>query len=82
MNYLECYMSKTFFKDALTVTIGGEDLLKKSVQGMRLYMNNTQLSQWGVGDTRHFYLKVDYVFNAMRNKYKGDSGVDEVIRRM
>ena len=82
MNYLECYMSKTFFKDALTVTIGGDDLLKKSVHGMRLYMNNTQLSQWGVGDTRRFYLKVNYVFNAMRNKYKGDSGVDEVIRRM
>lgn len=82
MNYLECYMSKSFLKDALTVTIGGDDLLKKSIQGSRLYMNNTKLSKWGVGDTRHFYLKVNYVFNAMRNKYKGNSGVDEVIRRM
>lgn len=82
MNYLECYLSKTFFKNTLTLTVGGNDLLKKSAQNVRIYSNNTQLSQWADGDTRRFYLKLNYVFNAMRNKYKGDSGVDEVIRRM
>lgn len=81
-NYLECYLSKSFLKDALTLTIGGQDLLKKANSVKYFYMPNSRIIQSGEGDTRKFYLKLNYTFNAMRNKYKGDSDVNEVIRRM
>lgn len=82
VHYLECYLSKSFLKDALTLTIGGNDLLKKSNSKNRIYMDNTQIFQSGYGDTRNFYLKLNYTFNAMRNKYKSDSDVNEVIKRL
>ena len=81
-HYVECYLSKSFFKDALTLTIGGQDLLKKSNDKARIYMDNTQIFKSGYGDTRYFYLNLNYTFNAMRNKYKGDSDVNEVIKRL
>lgn len=81
-HYLECYLSKSFLKDALTLTIGGEDLLKNSGNNTLFYMTNSQFVQTAKGDTRLFYLKLNYTFNAIRSKYKGSSDVNEVIKRL
>lgn len=81
-HYLETYLTKSFLHDALTVNIGGADLLYKQVPHSILNMAMSHIYQVGEGDTRQFYLKLSYQLNASRSKYKGQSAAEEVLRRL
>lgn len=83
MNHsLEAYLTKSFFKDALSLNIGGRDLLKKNNSCIRMNLQNGSLVQTGLGDTRVFYIKLNYKFNSMRNRYKGESSMEDAIQRL
>lgn len=83
MNHsLEAYLTKSFFKDALNINIGGRDLLKQNNSRIRMNLQNGSLVQTGLGDTRVFYIKLNYKFNSMRNRYKGESSMEDVIQRL
>lgn len=82
MHDLGCYASRSFLGSALNVVVGGDDLIHKAQPQVRLYMASATFKQWGEGDSRRFYVKVSYKLNAMRNKYKGGSTLDDVLRRL
>lgn len=81
-HYLETYLTKSLLHDALSINIGGSDLLKQNISSVRMNLQNGNIVQTGSGDTRVFYIKLNYKFNSMRNRYKGESTVDEVIQRL
>ena len=81
-HYTELYASRTFFGDALTVTVGGQDLLHNIKGSTLIYMENSRFLQSGQGDTRQFYVKLHYKLNAMRDKYRGKSAAEDVIKRL
>lgn len=81
-HYLETYLTKSLLHDALSINIGGSDLLKQNISSVRMNLQNGNIVQTGSGDTRAFYIKLNYKFNSMRNRYKGESTVDEVIQRL
>lgn len=79
---LNASIQRTFFHDALTVRLGGNDLLYRNGTMVILNMANSRFRQGGNGDTRNFYISLNYNFNAMRDKYKGGGALDEVLRRL
>ena len=81
-HYTELYASRTFFGDALTVTVGGQELLHNIKGSTLIYMENSRFFQSGQGDTRQFYVKLHYKLNAMRDKYRGKSAAEDVIKRL
>ena len=82
MHYTELYASRSFLNDALTVTLGCQDLLHNVGSRNLIFMENSRFLQSGEGDTRQVYLKLHYKFNAMRDKYRGKSAVEEIIKRL
>ena len=82
MHYTELYASRSFLNDALTVTLGGRDLLHNVGSRNLIFMENSRFLQGGEGDTRQFFVKLHYKFNAMRDKYRGKSAVEEIIKRL
>lgn len=81
-HYLEAYATKSFFKESLTLKMGVRDILHNVSSAARVYMSNSYFYQTGEGDTRSFYFTVSYNFNAMRDKYKGQSAVEEAVKRL
>lgn len=79
---LQAYVTKSFFHDALTLNVGGTDLLKRSMQKLWLNMAQSRFHQYGESDTRQFYIRLAYNFNAMRSKYKGGSAVEDILKRL
>ena len=81
LHYLEASLSRSFFKKSLTVRMGVRDLLYRQMN-MRLFMEKGFFEQHGQGDTRKFFVNLNYNFNAMRDRSKSKSEVESVINRM
>ncbi len=81
-HWLEAYVTKSFLQDALTVNAGCQDILHRSENRVAIDMESSRFIQGGVGDTRRFYLKMSYNFNAMRNKSRSKSEVEQTIKRL
>ena len=64
------------------MTLGCQDLLHNVGSRNLIFMENSRFLQSGEGDTRQVYLKLHYKFNAMRDKYRGKSAVEEIIKRL
>lgn len=79
---LNADITRTFLHDALTVVVGGHDLLYKQRTEAHVYAGTLILSQGGRGDTRYAYLKLSYNFNARTDKYKGQSSLEETLKRL
>ena len=82
MHYVEASVSRSFLKDQLTVNVGCEDIFHSVSQGIYTNMETSRFYQKGDGETRRFFLKINYNFNAMRNRYKSKSEVQSVIDRL
>lgn len=81
-HFLEASVSKSFLNKALTVSIGGTDLLYHNSPNVWAYFAQSRFNQGGQGDTRQFYLKLAYRFNVGRSKYKGTQAAEEAIKRL
>ena len=67
---LDISVTKSFFNDALTVELKGNDLLNRSSCNL-LRTANFQIAQNNRYDRREFVATVRYKFNATPSKYKG-----------
>ena len=68
---LDISVTKSFFNDALTVELKGNDLLNRSGDCNLLRTANFQIAQNNRYDRREFVATVRYKFNATPSKYKG-----------
>lgn len=68
---LDIAVTKSFFKDTLTVELKGNDLLNRSGDCNLLRTANFQIAQNNRYDRREFVATVRYKFNATPSKYKG-----------
>lgn len=68
---LDIAVTKSFFNDALTVELKGNDLLNRSGDCNLLRTANFQIAQNNRYDRREFVATVRYKFNATPSKYKG-----------
>ena len=76
-------LQKSWLKDALSVTVGGEDFLHKAGDNMpHIYMYRSELTQGGQYDSRKFYVTVRYRFNVQRSKYKGKGAAGDELNRL
>lgn len=81
--YIDVSLRKSFLRDALSITVGGKDLLHRmGGEGARVYMYQSTLLQDGRGDTRRFHVTVRYRFNPVRSKYKGGAAAADEMRRL
>ncbi len=81
VHYLGVALSKSFFKDALTITAKGNDLFH-SAQRVNIFMENSRLIQYDKADSRRFELTLRYKFNTSRSKYRGQSAAGSEIDRL
>lgn len=75
-------LRKSFFKEALDVTLGVSDILYKNNPLNLAYSPYMVLSMDNKFDTREVYLTVRYNFNTSKNKYKGTGAGTETLRRL
>lgn len=68
---LDIAVTKSFFNDALTVELKGNDLLNRSGDCNLLRTANFQIAQNNRYDRREFVATIRYKFNATPSKYKG-----------
>lgn len=68
---LDIAVTKSFFNDALTVELKGNDLLNRSGDSNLLRTANFQIAQNNRYDNREFVATIRYKFNATPSKYKG-----------
>lgn len=79
---LSAYVQRTLLGDALTVTLGGEDLVNRTWPTIRMDMASSRFVQFSKGDSRNVYLKLTYQLNPGKSRYKGQSSADDVIKRL
>lgn len=82
MHYVQVGVSRSFLKDQLIVNVGCEDIFHSLSQGIYTNMESSRFYQKGEGETRTFFLKINYNLNAQRNRYKSKSEVQSVIDRL
>lgn len=76
-------LQKSWLKDALSVTVGGEDLLHKAGDSLpHIYMYRSELTQGGQYDSQKVYVTVRYRFNVQRSKYKGKGAAGDELKRL
>lgn len=80
VHYLGVALSKSFFKDALTITAKGNDLFH-SAQRVNIFMENSRMIYYAKADSRRFELTLRYKFNTSRSKYRGQSAAGSEIDR-
>lgn len=78
---LNISLRKSFFDDALTVELRGNDLFHQFTQKQRIYYERLTGTQVDEFDTREFGLTLRYKFNATQRKYKGTGAGSEQRRR-
>ncbi|GAB6975605.1 outer membrane beta-barrel family protein [Prevotella falsenii] len=72
---------KTFLNDRLSVTVGVDDLFKRTANQVILYTNNLKTNVFQDFDSREVYVTLRYKFNTARSKYKGTgAGANERSR--
>lgn len=81
VHYLGVALSKSFLKDALTITAKGNDLFH-SAQRVNIFMENARMINYVKGDSRRFELTLRYKFNTSRSKYRGQSAAGSEIDRL
>lgn len=75
-------LRKSFFKEAMDVTLGMSDILYKNNPYNSAYTPYMRLSMDNKFDTREVYVTVRYNFNTSKNKYKGTGAGAETLRRL
>jgi hypothetical protein len=75
-------ITKSFFKDQLSIAVKGHDLFKGKKDGNLLYDSQMELYQLNRYDSREFELTVRYKFNSAKSKYKGTGAGDKEINRL
>ena len=75
-------ITKSFFKDQLSIAVKGHDLFKGKKDGNLLYDSQMELYQLNRYDSREFELTVRYKFNSTKNKYKGTGAGEAEINRL
>ena len=79
---LDVSISKSFWQDALTLELQGNDLLYKNWDADLLYNQKMTLLQVARRGTRNFNLTIRYKFNTTRSKYKGTGAGNSEIKRL
>lgn len=65
-------ISKSFFSDALNVTIAADDILRTGYYHFDIYGINAYMENRIYRDFQRVGVRVSYKFNATKNKYKGE----------
>lgn len=81
VHWLDVSLSKTFMKDALTVTLRGQDLLHSN-QTVNILMERSRFVQKSESDSRRFEVTLRYRFNTVRSKYKGQGAAGDELKRL
>lgn len=68
---LDLSFTKSFFNDALTLSIDGSDLLHLHKDGNHAYSDRTEIIQYNSYDTRELGITLRYNFNVAKKQYKG-----------
>ena len=81
-NRVNISVRKSFFKDALSVEIFGNDIFNGTTTVMRMYSDTYTLGQTSWQDNRNFGLTLRYRFNSAQSKYKGTGAGEAQKNRM
>jgi len=79
---LDVSISKSFWQDALTLELQGNDLLYKNWDADLLYNQKMNLLQVAKRGTRNLKLTLRYKFNTTRSRYKGTGAGNSEIKRL
>ena len=79
---LNAGINKTFFNEALTISVKGYDLLYKSWDTGIIYSDNMTFQQICRRGTRQLSIEVKYKFNVTRSKYRGTGAGDSEKNRL
>lgn len=79
---LDVSISKSFWQDALTLELQGNDLLYKNWDADLLYNQKMTLLQVARRGTRNLKLTLRYKFNTTRSRYKGTGAGNSEIKRL
>jgi hypothetical protein len=75
-------ITKSFFKDQLSIAVKGHDLFRGQKDGNLLYNQQMEFFQLNRYDSRKIELTVRYKFNSAKSKYKGTGVGDAEINRL
>lgn len=75
-------VTKSFFKERLSLTIKGHDLFHGQQSGVFVYNDRLNIEQFSKWDTRELELTVRYKFNRANSRYKGTGAGQSEINRM
>lgn len=80
---LNVSLRKSFFNDAFSVTVGGEDLFQRLGRVVvRVGTGTNELAQANFTNWRRFFITLRYRFNPVKSKYKGKSVAGDELKRL
>ena len=76
----DMFLSKHFFNNKLRVNFGINDIFGTFKQEVITIGNDVQAYRWKNLNTRNINISINYDFNSIKSKYKGEQASDELNR--
>jgi len=77
---MDCYISKSFFKNKLRLKLQGNDIFNTNKWKNEIMINNIAIIIHKNSNTQGIHFSVTYRFNSTQNKYMGESATEEKNR--